>query len=319
MHTSGDIAHCMKLSVVICTWNRCELLRLTLERLTELEVPGGAEWELLVVNNNSTDDTDSVITSFLERLPLRALREPTPGKSHALNTAVREAQGDYLVFTDDDVLVHRDWLVAYAAAFQRWPDSAVFGGPIEPWFAVPPPPWLGRVFHQVEYAYAALDLGPEPRPFAGHDVPFGANMAVRRQEQLRYRYDPALGPRPGSGLRGEEITLVKQMLKDGITGWWVPEARVQHHVPAHRQSVRFIREWYRGWGEYLASTLPPRPHASLAGRPLWLWRQVVESELRFQVRRHTARPEVWIEDLKQAAYSWGQFRLYGASVRRDGA
>jgi hypothetical protein len=112
--------------------------------------------------------------------------------------------------------------------------------------------------------------------------------------------------------------LIKQMLADGLTGWWVPDARVRHYVPAHRQSVRFIREWYRGWGEYLARTLPPRNHASFAGRPLWLWRQVAESELRFQVRRHVARPEVWIEDLKQAAYSWGQFRLYGAATRRDG-
>ena len=307
----------MDITVAICTWNRSALLRETLDQFTRLRIPPGVTWELLIVNNNSTDDTDAVARAFGNRLPVRLLAEPTPGKSHALNRAVREAAGTYILFTDDDVLVDPEWIAAYCAAFRRWPEAAVFGGPIHPWFAGQPPAWLVQAFHQVEYAFAALDLGTEPRQFGGHDVPFGANMAMRAADQRRYPYDPKLGPRPESGLRGEEITLVKRMLADGATGWWVPEARVKHFIPAHRQSVRFIREWYRGWGEYLARTLPPGRHASFAGRPLWLWRQVVESELRFQVRRRVARPEVWIEDLKHAAYSWGQFRLYGAAPRRD--
>ncbi|HET8625081.1 MAG TPA: glycosyltransferase [Gemmatimonadales bacterium] len=307
----------MDVTVAICTWNRSAMLRQTLEQLTRLRIPPGVAWELLVVNNNSTDDTDDAVRSFTGRLPVRLVPEPTPGKSHALNRAVREASGRYILFTDDDVLVDPEWVAAYWAAFHRWPDAAVFGGPIEPWFAGDPPAWLVRAFHQVEYAFAALDLGNEPRPLGGHDVPFGANMAMRTAEQRFYPYDPRLGPRPESGLRGEEITLVKRMLADGATGWWVPEARVKHYIPAHRQSVRYIRQWYHGWGEYLARTLPPRDHVSFAGRPLWLWRQVIESELRFQVRRRFAKPETWIEDLKLTASTWGQFRWYGAAGRQD--
>ena len=305
----------MDVTVAICTWNRCVLLAETLDQCTRLRIPPGLTWELLVINNNSTDATDEVARGFAGRLPLRLIAEPTPGKSHALNRAVGEARGTYMLFTDDDVLVDPEWIAAYWAAFQRWPDAAVFGGPIEPWFAGSPPAWLVRAFHQVEYAFAALDLGREPRLLGGVDVPFGANLAIRTAEQRRYPYDPRLGPRPESGLRGEEITLIKRMLAEGMTGWWVPEARVKHYIPVERQSVPYIRRWYHGWGEYLARTLPPSNHVSLAGRPLWLWRQVVESELRFQLRRRYAAPETWIEDLKLAAYSWGQFRWYGAAGR----
>ena len=115
------------------------ILGRTLEQMTLLRIPAEVEWELLVVNNNSTDDTDVVAERFADRLPLRLLQEPTAGKSHALNRAVREASGEYLLFTDDDVLVDEEWIAAYTCAFRRWPDAAIFGGPIRPWFDGTPP------------------------------------------------------------------------------------------------------------------------------------------------------------------------------------
>jgi glycosyltransferase involved in cell wall biosynthesis len=283
------------------------LLGQTLEQMTLLRIPTGIEWELLVVNNNSTDDTDEVAERFADRLQLRLLQERTPGKSHALNRAVREASGEYILFTDDDVLVDEEWLAAYTRAFRRWPGAIVFGGPITPWFEGTPPDWLTRTFHLIEYAFGALDLGPEPRLFGGHDVPFGGNMAVRSAEQKQSLYDPSLGPRPGSGIRGEEITLVKRLLAEGAEGWWLPDARIRHFVPAQRQSLRFIREWYRGWGEYLAQLPEQQRTRKFLGRPLWLWRAVVESELRFRYRKMVGQPEEWMVDLKAASVALGNF------------
>jgi glycosyltransferase involved in cell wall biosynthesis len=134
----------MDLSVVVCTYNRERLLQGALEQMCRLHVPEGVEWELLVVDNGSTDGTDLVIDTFAGRLPLRKLREDRPGKSFALNHAVAGARGAYLVFTDDDVLVGPNWLAAYAAAFQQWPGDAVFGGPIAALFEGTPPRWLGE-------------------------------------------------------------------------------------------------------------------------------------------------------------------------------
>jgi glucosyl-dolichyl phosphate glucuronosyltransferase len=130
-------------TVAICTWNRDHLLRQTLEEMTRLAVPAGLVWELLVVNNNCTDDTDGVIAAFAKRLPIRRLFESQPGLSHARNRAIAEAAGDYVVWTDDDVLVSPEWLAAYARAFARRPDAAVFGGPVAPWFPTTPPPRAG--------------------------------------------------------------------------------------------------------------------------------------------------------------------------------
>src|SRR4051812_36033554 len=185
-----------RVSIVICTWNRSRLLRKTLEQMTLLDTAPGTRWELIVVNNNCSDDTESVLDDFQSRLPLVRLFEPTPGKSHAANRAVGEAKGEYIVWTDDDVLVDRDWLNAYLAAFARWPDASVFGGLIAPWFEESPPRWLEKVFGKVERAYAALNHGPIGCALTHETIPFGANMALKRSAHLEEGYDARLGPRP---------------------------------------------------------------------------------------------------------------------------
>jgi glycosyltransferase involved in cell wall biosynthesis len=299
------------LTVVICTWNRCELLRQTLERMTRLSLPSGLEWELVVVNNRSTDATDEVLGSFRDRLPLRRVFEERPGQSNARNTAIREARGEYIVWTDDDVMVDPGWLIAYAAAFARWPRATFFGGPIEPWFEGEPPAWLRAGIQRVEAAYAVLDLGTDPVPLSASTFPYGANMAVRRQVYDKVRYDPGLGLRPGSAMRSEEMALVRHLADAGEEGWWVPAARVTHFIPKARQTIAYLREYYFGWGEYLGrASAPVRP--SLLGRPLWLWREMVVSEVRYQLWRAARTSERWLEELKAASVARGRFRWYGA-------
>jgi glycosyltransferase involved in cell wall biosynthesis len=95
----------MVITVAICTWNRAALLDQTLAEMRNLRVPKGVDWELLVVNNNCIDDTDEVIAKHADKLPLRGLVEPKPGHSNARNRAMREARGEDVVWTDDDVRV----------------------------------------------------------------------------------------------------------------------------------------------------------------------------------------------------------------------
>jgi glycosyltransferase involved in cell wall biosynthesis len=117
-------------TVAICSWNRAALLRETLKQMTHLERNDSIDWELLVVDNNSTDQTPDVLAEFAGQLPLR-LREPKPRKSNAANLVVKEARGEYILWTDDDVLVEPDWLRQYVTAFQRYPNAEVFGGRID--------------------------------------------------------------------------------------------------------------------------------------------------------------------------------------------
>jgi glycosyltransferase involved in cell wall biosynthesis len=307
----------MDITVGICTWNRCDLLRQVLEHLCALEQPDGASWEVLVVDNNSTDGTQAVLREFERRLPLRSVFEPKPGKSNAANRLVAEARGDFIVWTDDDVLVDPAWLRAYAAAFARHPDAAIFGGPIRPWFPNQPPPWLERGFHVVETAYASLDQGPEELALTADGHPYGANMALRRAVHLRRPFNPALGPRPNSGLRGEEALLLRELFALGEIGFWVPEASVRHYVPPARQTLRFLREYYLGAGQAAAMLTPAQGSPRFAGRPLWLWRRAIQHSLEYWLRRAFGEPGEWLLHYREALIAWGHLRWHGS--RLDGA
>ena len=299
------------ISVVICTWNRSRLLRLTLEQMTRLEVPPGTDWELLVVNNNCSDDTDAVLADFKERLPLIRLGESRPGKSFAANLAVQQARGDYIIWTDDDVLVAPDWLKAYLQAFASWPDATIFAGAIEPWFEETPPQWLAEIFPQVANAYAALDHGPTGFALTSETYPYGANMALKRSAHLEEPYDTRIGPRPNSGIRGEEMILARRLMAAGATGRWIPEARVRHFIPPNRQTLAYLREYFFGSGEALGILgRNDQGERRLFGRPLWLWKEAVSGEISYRIGRVMGSPEKWIESFRRANVARGRLKRY---------
>src|SRR5271154_1837494 len=102
----------MKVTVILCTYNRCRVLAKALDSLALSELPDSADWEVLVVDNNSTDQTKAVVQEYGRLHPgrFRYHFEPHPGKSYALNTGIREARGEIFAFIDDDVTVEPTWL-----------------------------------------------------------------------------------------------------------------------------------------------------------------------------------------------------------------
>jgi len=117
----------IKVSIILCTYNRCRLLVSALESAAALQVPESIDYEIVVVDNNSKDQTRSVIEGFCSRYPrrFRYLFERQQGKSHALNAGIRNAQGDILAFMDDDVTVEPTWLENLIAPLQdsQWAGS----------------------------------------------------------------------------------------------------------------------------------------------------------------------------------------------------
>lgn len=307
----------MRLTVAICTWNRADLLDATLECLTRLEVGDDLAWEIVVVDNNCTDQTPDVLESFTGRLPLVRVSEPKPGLSHARNRAIAAASGDYIAWTDDDVLVDRDWLSAYRDAIAAHPDAAFFGGPVEPWFEGEPPAWLRDNFDQVANAYAVRNLCAEAFRFTPDRsrLPFGANYAVRRDVQERHPYDPNLGRRPGSMVGDEETTVLMEILAEGGEGWWAPRARVRHFIPRERQSVDYLRGYFEGQGEVAADGTAPAGRFAWRGRPGWMWKEATLAEVRYQALRMAAPAGRWIPALKHAAFLRGRLRGAGPEGR----
>ena len=223
----------MLITVAICTFNRAKSLRRTLESLASMRVPSHLDWELVVVNNGCTDHTDELLAAFVGRMAVRREFEPQRGISNARNRAIDAARGDYIVWTDDDVIVNPAWLAAYAEAFRRWPEAAVFGGAILPRYEEPVVKWVLEAEALLGDPYAVRDFGDAPLALSVAEgrLPYGANFAIRTTEQRTSRYNPELGYRPGHRRLGEETDVIQRILRSGKIGYWVPSAKGALHRP----------------------------------------------------------------------------------------
>jgi glucosyl-dolichyl phosphate glucuronosyltransferase len=266
----------MRITVAICTWNRADMLRQTLSRMCELVSPSDAAWELLVVDNNCTDATADVIRSFSDRLPLRVIEEHTPGVSHARNRVLQEASGDFILWTDDDVLVDRDWLASFVQAIHRYPDAAAYGGPIEPWFLEAPDAELCAAFPVLVDGFCALDHRRDAGPLSDRDDLWGANMAIRRDAVQGLRFNTAFGPTPTSPAGGDEVDFLRQIRSRGGVIVWCPEMRVKHCVTPSRATLAYLSEFTISKGrEQAGLSFDNRDRTArlFLGSPLWLWRE----------------------------------------------
>jgi glycosyltransferase involved in cell wall biosynthesis len=296
------------ISVAICTWNRAKLLDQTLAQMRKLAIPLGVDWELLVVNNNCTDDTDAVIARHQDALPLRRLFEPNQGQSNARNCGIAAARGELLVWTDDDVLVGPEWLAAYHEAAKGWPEAGYFGGSIEPWYECPPPPWLLANVKSMAGMLLLKDLGPNERLLTRAEVPFGANMAFRTDLLRENVFDPRLGLTGNDNIRNDESMLFRSLISKGVKGVWVPGARVRHFVTKQRLTRRYLWDYNHGFGrscvrqEMLEQI--PQTAKTWAGVPQWVIRQAVESWVAVQWRRFRGRDD-WVPEYVRLAYSIG--------------
>jgi len=274
----------IQVTVAICTWNRCELLRQTLEQMTRLLIPVGLEYEILIVDNNSTDATEQVVMDFAGRLPVRRIFESRPGKSFACNRAMEEARGDYILWTDDDVLVAETWLAAFMAGAQDFPDAAAFGGTIVPWFTAPPDPALCDAFPALGTGFCGLERTMSSGVLSDEEHIWGANMAFRRRAVEGLSFDTAFGPSPyvvGGGR--DEVTFLRQLRRKGGIVIWLPAMRVQHYVMPSRTTLKYLKSFY--WTkayEQIRDQPPSDPEArTLAGAPRWLWRRWLTATLRY--------------------------------------
>ena len=298
----------MRVDIVICTWNRAKLLDQTLAKMRNLDVPHDTEWKVTVVNNGCTDDTDAVVERHLDQLPLARLWEPKLGKSNALNTAVAQLDSDLVLWTDDDVLVDDCWLTSYVEAARAFPEASYFGGPIHPWYEVDPPEWLQAAGKYAGIVYAARQFGDEQFEFSGRNLPFGANFAIRTEVQKRYPYNCRLGRVGANDVRGEEVEMLQQLLNDGLRGYWVPTAGVQHFIPQHRMTLKYFREFFFGMGETrsLIELENWRDGRSPAMRQTYLWSKARFYDTQHALLKQLAGPRSWVPKLCKASYYEGR-------------
>jgi glycosyltransferase involved in cell wall biosynthesis len=236
----------MRFSVVIPTYNRAGDLRETLDNLSRLSP--SAAWEVVVVDNNSSDETARVVDDAARTFPveLHYLFEPEQGRSAALNAGIRRAAGDIIVTTDDDVRVDADWLDRGAEALDSLACDYV-GGKVEPLWGGPRPDWIPNHGGRHWAVIALVDYGPEPIPFftLAHRVPIGVNMAFRRDAFVRAGlWDNRVGRKKGTLLGQEVREWMSRARAAGLRGVYAPTMVVRHLIQPERLTKRYFRRWY---------------------------------------------------------------------------
>lgn len=308
------------ISVLICTYNRAELLQQTLEALFRATTPDRCAVEILVVDNNSSDDTAAVVRRAAASAPwpIQYVHEQQQGKSFALNAGLSIAQGDIIALTDDDVLPSADWLVRIAANFRTSDDVVFVFGKVLPRWVVPPPPEMITVrARDIWGPLALVDYGDETirydaATFGTRRLPIGANLAIRRDAVERiggWRTD--LGKVDNTLIAGEDHELCVRLFLAGLyCGIYDPAVWVRHLVPASRLTRRYFRRWFYWHGRtmgrmadaiYLDLDLTRVP--SIAGVPRFVYREFLEQGRRWL--RRVGRSDglaLLIEELRLVEY-----------------
>lgn len=234
----------VRISVIICTFNRAAYLPKALQSLVE-QTLSAEQFEVIVVDNASTDRTRQVVLEdFSGMRNLRYVYEPVPGANHARNTGRRESRAEYLAYMDDDVIVSPRWLELILEVFESvTPPPGAVGGRIEPIWEAPRPLWLSDDMLRF---LAVLDVSAEPTFLNDRQWLMSANMAFpKRVLEEAGGFDVHMG-RVGNKLLSMDENLLQQRLRElGYGLFYHPDMAVRHHVPAGRLTKNwFLRRMY---------------------------------------------------------------------------
>ena len=220
-----------RLSIIVATYNRAQQLLGTMETLVGQDIPA-AEWECIVVDNNSKDDTQKCFDEFAKthsEFNLRIVREEKQGLSFARNRGIEESCGEIIAIIDDDELVNKDFARGYIELFDNYKNAVAAGGRVVPRYPSGKPSWLSH-FTEIPIANPT-DWGNAIRKFPKGKIPAGGNMAFRREILLKYGgFDTSLGRIGGKLTGGEESDLFERLANDGVEFWYAPDSIIYNII-----------------------------------------------------------------------------------------
>ena len=260
-----------------------------LESFLKLNVPDDG-WRIIAVDNASTDKTKEILLKYSNQLPIQYVYEEKKGKNNALNEAIKHIDSDDLiVFTDDDIIPSRDWLVKLLSCANKNIDYTIFGGNIVPYWPRVPEAWiLELVPLGVTYALTRSNT-LEGDIFPG--LIWGPNMAVRRSVfDEGYRFNGDIGPNGENYVMGSETDFTIRLHKDGYKSWFCKEASVQHIIRERQmeadwiiaRAFRFGRNMYRQESTSYGSNV-----AFFMGIPRWMFNKQLRQYLRLVISKFT--------------------------------
>lgn len=255
------------LSLILAIHNGAETLPRTLSALTRLAQPSEG-LEIIAVDNASTDQTSEILASYASKLAMTVLYEPRQGKSFALNKGIEHAKGDFIVFTDDDIIPEVNWLTAYMDAVKRHPGIGIFAGQVRHEWDSPPPPWL-KYLASVGKSYAGTPIDMGEQTVVASAVK-GANLMVLRSTMAQTRFAENAGVNfcgQGQSTGGEDTLFAREIAAGDNDIVFVPDACIRHIVRANQVGIKPVFARYLRIG----GTFPIEANEgiSILGYPAW--------------------------------------------------
>jgi glycosyltransferase involved in cell wall biosynthesis len=227
-------------SFVVCTYNRIPFITETIESIL-LHCAQKSNYELLIIDNNSTDGTAEAVRPFLRNPVVRYVLETEQGLSHARNRGIKEAKNEVLIFVDDDIDLHPHYLDVCEALFAD-PALNIAGGKVLA-FSAETPVWLPKKYY---YLASMFDLGDEPQPT---NKLMGANYALRKTVAQRIGwYNPELGRKGNNLMAGEENDYFNRAQLLGYSIWYEPRLVVYHKI-ANKLNKEYIFSYSQQQGK----------------------------------------------------------------------
>jgi glycosyltransferase involved in cell wall biosynthesis len=307
-------------SVVIPTYNRSALLREAVQSV--LGQISSSPFEIVIVDNNSQDDTETVARALVDAHPgkIHYVRETEQGNAHARNRGVRTARGPIIAFIDDDVAVESDWLPTLIQTLDSHSDLSFVGGRVLPQWSGPPPSWLTPDHWS---PLALLDYGPEEFIISG-DNPRGlltANIAFRRSvfDEVGW-FSPHLQRVKNIIGSMEDTEFLLRVCRSGRQGMYLPQMIAKAPVEAERLSKTYHRRWHTGQGHFYAVMRDPqweRSRFSVAGVPSHLYKQTLTHGLNWLKTIVTGNADAAFTHECQLRFFRGFYRARAHQRRRQ--
>ncbi len=280
-------------SAVVCCYNSAEVIAPTINALAGQEVPAGAGYEVILVDNGCTDDTVSQAENSWKNplYPLRIVSEPEPGLIHARKTGVMSARYEFLLFVDDDNILEPGWVETLLDLYPRMPGTAAIGGYNEPLCEGEKPAW----FDEFASMYACTPQRENPGQSAAKPTLFGAGLSFRTSVIRSIFASPAplylVGMKKDALSRGEDSEIC---LRTGLMGWdlWYEKTlKLKHFILKRRLNWDYVLQCRRGGGNAdiilkiyhdLANKKIPLPYRQLSIYISALWEEFWQNRVKYK-------------------------------------
>lgn len=227
------------IAVVVCTYNRYDVLPDAIASLTD-QALGNSAAEFIIVDNSSDKAAqDAFWSAFAANDRVRVVFEALPGLSRARNRGIREASAPIVAYMDDDAIAAPTWCEALVATFERHSEAGIAGGPVRPIWPAAEPEWL----HPWQRGFLTIvDYGSEERALAEEEWLAGTNIAFRREALLAVGgFTETLGRTGAALLSNEELQTATRLHREGLRSFYNPSAEVFHRVHAERMTPAWLR------------------------------------------------------------------------------